>query len=111
MGCRGGEPVPAEVRALAALLERRWSLSVLYAAHLGAGRFTEFQQALGPVPPATLTQRLADLEGAGLLERRVIPSRPPRTEYALTAQGRRLAPVLEALTACSRHAGPGSHRP
>ena len=101
-GERGCEPVPAEVRALAALLERRWSLSVLYAAHLGAVRFSEFQQALGAVPPATLTQRLADLEDAGLVERRVVPTRPPRTEYGLTAEGRRLAPMLEALTACSR---------
>ena len=103
-GC-GGEPVPAEVRALAALLERRWSLSVLYAAHLGAVRFSEFQAALGPVPPATLTQRLADLEDAGLMERRVLPTRPPRTEYGLTTEGHSLAPMLEALTACSRRPG------
>lgn len=96
------EPVPPEVRALTALLERRWSLSVLYAAHLGAVRFSEFEQALGPVPPATLAARLADLESAGLIERRVLDTRPPRTEYALTAEGRRLAPLVEALTACSR---------
>ncbi|MHC1558885.1 winged helix-turn-helix transcriptional regulator [Actinomycetospora sp. C-140] len=96
------EPVPPEVRALAALLERRWSLSVLYAAHLGAVRFSEFEQALGQVPPATLAARLADLESAGLIERRVLPTRPPRTEYVLTGEGERLAPMLEALTACSR---------
>src|SRR3954471_12892189 len=95
-------PVPPEVRAMAALLERRWSLSVLYAAHLGAGRFSEFEQALGQVPPATLAARLAELEAAGLIERRVLDTRPPRTEYALSATGRRLAPLLEALTACSR---------
>ena len=96
------EPVPAEVRALTALLERRWSLSVLYAAHLGAVRFSEFEQALGAVPPATLAARLADLETAGLLERRVLHTRPPRTEYVLSPEGRRLAPLLEALTTCSR---------
>jgi DNA-binding HxlR family transcriptional regulator len=95
-------PVPPEVRAMAALLERRWSLSVLYAAHLGASRFSEFEQALASVPPATLAQRLADLEAAGLLGRRVVDGRPPRTEYALTAEGRRLAPMLEALRECSR---------
>jgi DNA-binding HxlR family transcriptional regulator len=100
------EPVPPEVRALAALLERRWSLSVLYAAHLGAARFSEFEHALGQVPPATLAARLADLEAAGLLERRVLDTRPPRTEYALSPEGHRLAPMLEALTACSR-----PHRP
>jgi DNA-binding HxlR family transcriptional regulator len=100
------EPVPPEVRALAALLERRWSLSVLYAAHLGAVRFSEFEQALGQVPPATLAARLADLESAGLIERRVLHTRPPRTEYVLTAEGHRLAPMLEALTACSRDRRP-----
>lgn len=96
------EPLPPEVRALTALLERRWSLSVLYAAHLGAVRFSEFEQALGQVPPATLAARLADLESAGLIERRVLHTRPPRTEYVLSPEGRRLAPLLEALTACSR---------
>ncbi|MEJ2859869.1 winged helix-turn-helix transcriptional regulator [Actinomycetospora flava] len=100
------EPVPPEVRALTALLERRWSLSVLYAAHLGAVRFSEFEQALGQVPPATLAARLADLEEAGLIERRVLDTRPPRTEYGLSAEGRRLAPLLEALTACSRERRP-----
>lgn len=94
-------PVPPEVRALTALLERRWSLSVLYAAHLGAVRFSEFEQALGPVPPATLAARLSDLEGAGLIERRVLGTRPPRTEYRLSAEGLRLAPLLEELTRCA----------
>src|SRR3954469_22193953 len=96
------EPLPPEVRALAALLELLLSLSVLYAAHLGAARFSEFEQALGQVPPSTLAARLADLEAAGLIERRVLDARPPRTEYALSAEGHRLAPMLEALTACSR---------
>lgn len=100
-GC-GQDPVPPEVRRLTALLERRWSLSVLYAAHLGAVRFSEFEQALGAVPPATLAQRLVDLESAGLVERRVLDARPPRTEYHLTDDGLRLAPVIQALTSCSR---------
>src|ERR1700712_5916999 len=92
------EPVPPHVRAVRALLDRRWSLSVLYAAHLGAARFSEFEQALGQVPPATLAARLADLESAGLLERRVLDTRPPRTEYALSAEGHRLGPPPQGLT-------------
>ena len=56
---------------------------------------------------ATLAARLADLESAGLLERSVLDTRPPRTEYALTAEGSRLAPLLEALTTCSRDRRPG----
>ena len=36
--CRRCDPVPEEVRATAALLERRWQLSILYAALLGRRR-------------------------------------------------------------------------
>jgi DNA-binding HxlR family transcriptional regulator len=54
---------------------------------------------VGEIPPRTLAQRLLELEGAGLLERRVIDARPPRVEYVLTDEGRRLRSVLDALAA------------
>jgi ATP-dependent Lon protease len=38
-----------------------------------------------------------DLEAAGLIERTVIPSSPPMVEYRLTARGRRLGPIIEAM--------------
>ena len=46
-----------------------------------------------------LSERLRDLEAAGLIERTVIPSSPPTVEYRLTARGRRLGPVIEAMRA------------
>jgi DNA-binding HxlR family transcriptional regulator len=82
---------------VADLLERRWTVSVLYAAHTGAVRFNEFVQALGRVPPATLAARLAELEEAGIFERRVTDSRPPRVEYLLTERGRAIEALLTAL--------------
>ena len=91
------KPVPAEVLEGADVLGRRWALALLYASHTGAVRFNEFRQALGDVPPRTLAQRLADLEEAGLLERRVFDTRPPLVEYRLTAQGRRLKVVFDVL--------------
>ena len=54
---------------------------------------------LGPVPPGTLSARLDELAGAGVLERRVVNARPPRTEYVLTERGQRLAALLDALEA------------
>ena len=96
--CRRCEPVPEEVRRAADLLERRWLLQVLYAAHSGAVRFNEFRQAVGPVPPRTLAARLVELEEAGILERRVVDARPPRVEYRLTELGRRLKIVVDALS-------------
>src|SRR5438094_4385017 len=98
MRCRRCTPLPDEIRRVADLLERRWTVSILYASHTGAVRFNEFLQTLGTIPPATLTQRLTDLERAGVLERTVIDARPPRVEYRLTARGRQLRTLVNALT-------------
>ena len=97
--CRSCPPVPEVVRRAAGLLERRWTVSILWASVEGASRFNEFKQAVGEIPPRTLAQRLLELEGSGLLERRVIDARPPRVEYVLTDEGRRLRSVLDALAA------------
>src|ERR1700737_3201821 len=91
------EPVPEEVRQMADPLERRWQLSILYAALTGALRFNEFAEAVRGISPRMLSERLRDLEQAGLVRRNVIPSSPPTVEYRLTDRGRRLAPVLEAM--------------
>ena len=95
--CRRCEPVPAEVRRATELLERRWLLSIVYASLAGAQRFNEFRQAVDGISPKTLSDRLVELEEAGVLERRVIPASPPYAEYRLTARGRRLAPVVDAV--------------
>ena len=97
--CRNCRPVPEEFRRAADLLERRWTISVVYASFDGAARFNEFKQACGQIPPRTLTDRLRELEAAGVLKKRVIPASPPYYEYSLTERGRRLRPVIEALGA------------
>jgi DNA-binding HxlR family transcriptional regulator len=95
--CRKCEPVPEDFRRAAGLLERRWLFSILYAAQEGALRFNEFRYALAQIPPRTLAARLSELEEEGVLERRVYNARPPRVEYRLTEQGRRLGLVVDAL--------------
>jgi DNA-binding HxlR family transcriptional regulator len=74
-------------------------ISVMWASLEGAVRFNEFRQAVEGVPPRTLTERLRELEQAGVLERRVVPASPPYAEYRLTERGRRLAPVVQAVGA------------
>ncbi|MGO9319384.1 MAG: winged helix-turn-helix transcriptional regulator [Solirubrobacteraceae bacterium] len=86
-----------EVRETADLLERRWQLSILYAALTGALRFSEFADAVAGISPRMLSERLRDLEAAGLVQRNVIPSSPPTVEYRLTIKGRRLAPIIDAM--------------
>ena len=91
------KPVPAEVRQTADLLERRWQLSILYAALTGALRFNEFADAVAGISPRMLSERLRDLEEAGLIERKVVPSSPPKVEYRLTDRGRQLGPIIDAM--------------
>jgi DNA-binding HxlR family transcriptional regulator len=95
--CRSCNPVPPELRAAAGLLERRWTMATIYACANGATRFNEFRQSLPGVSPTTLSERLEQLEAAGVLERHLIPGRPPHAEYHLTKRGRRLAAAITGL--------------
>ncbi len=97
MRCRSCRPVPEEVRQAADLLERRWTLSILVASQSGATRFNEFLEAVGRIPPGTLSARLTELEAAGVLARVVVDSRPPHVEYRLTENGRALQQLVRAL--------------
>jgi DNA-binding HxlR family transcriptional regulator len=49
-----------------------------------------------------LSERLRDLEAAGLMERTVLSSSPPKVEYRLTESGFRLGPVIEAMRTYAR---------
>jgi len=95
--CRSCAPVPKDVRAVAGLLERRWTLGTIYACSSGAARFNEFRQSLPGISPTTLSDRLDQLESAGIVERRLVPGRPPHAEYRLTRTGKRLAEAVSGL--------------
>ena len=95
--CRNCTPVPKELRAAAGLLERRWTMATIYACASGASRFNEFRQSLPGVSPTTLSERLEQLEAAGIVERELVPGRPPHAEYRLTGRGRRLAVAIGTL--------------
>jgi DNA-binding HxlR family transcriptional regulator len=95
--CRSCDPVPEGIRTLADLLERRWTLGTIYACSSGAARFNEFRQSLPGVSPTTLSERLEQLERAEIVERKLVPGRPPHAEYRLTPKGRRLASAVAEL--------------
>jgi DNA-binding HxlR family transcriptional regulator len=82
---------------VAELLERRWTLGTIYACSSGAVRFNEFRQSLPGISPTTLSDRLEHLEAAGIVERDLVPGRPPHAEYRLTRKGERLARAVGAL--------------
>ena len=80
------------------IVGERWTLLVLRDAFYGVRRFGEFAAHLA-VPRAVLTDRLATLVEAGVLERRPETGTGRREVYVLTAKGIALWPSVRALTA------------
>ncbi|POX45796.1 helix-turn-helix domain-containing protein [Streptomyces sp. Ru72] len=79
------------------LVGRRWTGSVLQAADQGARRFGEYRAMIDGISDRLLSQRLKELEAAGLIERTVIPSTPVQIRYQLAPDGRALVDALLPL--------------
>jgi DNA-binding HxlR family transcriptional regulator len=75
----------------------RWALLVVRELLLGPKRFTDLRAGLPHLSPDVLSQRLRDLETAGILEHHKLPPPASAQVYALTARGRDLEPVALAL--------------
>jgi len=75
----------------------RWKAMVIYELIPGTKRFSELHRSLRGVSHRTLAQQLRELEGHGLVRRKVYPQIPPKVEYSLTPLGRSLEPVLMAM--------------
>ncbi len=55
------------------------------------------KKSIGSVSQKVLTAQLRDMEGNGLLSRKVYAEVPPRVEYTLTDLGYSLKPILDAM--------------
>jgi len=90
-------PVCARFHTAIELIGAKWSGAVLRALFTGSHRFAEIRAAIPGVSDIMLTRRLRELEDAGLVERRVMPTSPVHVEYHLTQMGREAGPVLDAV--------------
>ncbi len=61
-------------------------------------RFNDLKTLMDDMSSSTLTIRLAELERAALIERRTFFETPPRVEYNLTIEGRKLRQSLFTLS-------------
>lgn len=64
-------------------------------------RFNDIKRAL-EINPVSLSQRLEELQAAGIVARRTFNETPPRVEYRLTAKGKDLLPLMDQLDAWAR---------
>lgn len=74
----------------------RWTLLVVRDLLAAPRRFTDLMALLGGITPKTLTQRLRQLQDAGIVEADRQPGRR-EVRYRLTPAGEDLAPVIESL--------------
>lgn len=79
------------------LVGERWALLVVRELLLGPRRFSDLRQNLTGISPNVLSQRLADLEAAGVLERRQLQPPAACRVYALTPWGMQLESALLEL--------------
>lgn len=75
----------------------KWAALILWQLKSGRVRYSELKRRMPGISHKMLAQRLRELEADGLIERRVYPEVPPRTEYAMSEEGARLMPTLDAM--------------
>lgn len=81
-------------------IDGRWKMPILaFLSGEESMRFSDLERAIPAASQKMLTQHLRELERDGIVARTVYPQVPPKVEYRLTAQGKKLKPVFLALLA------------
>jgi len=81
----------------AEVLCTRWTMVLMRELVAGTTRFNDLRRGVPKMSPTLLSQRLKELEIAGILTRNKVVSSKEVYEYQLTAAGRDLQPVVEAM--------------
>lgn len=79
------------------LIGARWSGTVLRALLDGPMRFSEIASGIPDISDRSLSRRLKELEGVGVLSRRVEATQPVSVHYELTGKGRELEAAIAAV--------------
>lgn len=85
------------VGGVLALLGDKWTILIMRMLSSRGQRFSELRRGIGGISQKMLTSTLRALERDGYLTRKVTPTSPPRTDYALTAMGREVLKPINAL--------------
>lgn len=85
------------VAMAAELLCTRWTVVLLREMIAGSTRFNDLRRGVPKMSPTLLSQRLKELEAAGVIERHELRSERGLFEYRLTESGKDLQTVVEAM--------------
>ena len=81
----------------AELVGKRWIPQIVRAIEAGQARFSDIRDSVPAISDHVLSQRLKELETAGIVTRTVAPTTPVGISYALTERGQGLANVMAEL--------------
>lgn len=93
----GSKSQSCPVLLTANIISGKWTLLVLRDLSNGINRFSTLIRSLSGISPKTLSERLRSLEEVGVITRTAYPEVPPRVEYALTAMGQDLTPLIDHM--------------
>jgi DNA-binding HxlR family transcriptional regulator len=82
----------------AQLVAKRWTPQIVWVLLDGRRRYSAVRDAIPEISDTLLSERLRDLEEAGIVTRTVTPSTPVLIEYGLSERGRELAVVMDGLS-------------
>ena len=95
----------SEYRQLEDIVGCKWSVSVLMAVQQGVNRPGALERHIDGISTKVLSERLRKLTNYGLLDKTVYPEVPPRSEYALTPNGRKLVGIIGQIQALDEEIG------
>jgi DNA-binding HxlR family transcriptional regulator len=82
----------------AQLVSKRWVPQIVWVLLDAPRRYSAIRVAIPEISDTLLSERLRELESAGIVTRAVTPSTPVLIEYALSERGRELANVVDGLS-------------
>ena len=83
-----------EFRRAVGMIAGRWKLEILWLLSQHTHRFGELKRGLPGITQHMLTAQLRALEKDGLIKRTIFAEVPPRVEYEITPNARRLRPIF-----------------
>lgn len=74
-----------------------WKMPILWRLREKTLRYSELRNDIPHISEKMLTTQLKELQEDGFIDKRIFASVPPRTEYSLTAHGRRAIEVITMI--------------
>lgn len=85
------------------ILSGKWKITIIGCLSFGDKRFMDLMREVNGIGSKMLSKELQELEINGLISRTVQPTKPVTVEYALTAYGQTLRPILWEMADWGQH--------